>query len=57
MRVYPQKFYLRQKPLWINSMGKWSSAGGGDAEKSRQGEFEIAGEAFFLAASMGRREF
>ena len=38
-------------------MGKWSTAGGGDAEKSRQGEFEIAGEAFFLAASMGRREF
>jgi len=29
-------------------MGKWSSAGGGDAEKTRQKKFEIAGEAFFF---------
>ncbi len=53
MRVYPQKFYLRQKPLWINSMGKWSSAGGGNAEKTRQEEFEIAGEAFFSGGVYG----
>ena len=48
MRVYPQKFYLRQKHLWINSMGKWSTAGGGGTEKTRQKKFEIAGEAFFF---------